>query len=145
MKKQFCIYIHTFPNNKKYVGSTFKDVEKRWGKNGKHYSKQIKVWNAIQEYGWENVKHEIIASGLTKEEAERLENQTIHELRTLEDEFGYNVKNTKHLPDVKIPSKKIVSITLEEKTIAKLKQKAKEWDISLSTLIELIIKGVIKL
>ena len=41
--------------------------------------------------------------------------------------------------------RKPISITLDEKTIAKLKQKAEELDISLSVLIELVIKGVIKI
>ena len=41
--------------------------------------------------------------------------------------------------------KKVISFTLDEKTIKELKKKAEELRISTSALLELIIKGVIKL
>jgi len=82
----WCLYEHVFPNGKKYIGIS-KDPEKRW-RNGSGYESQSKIANAIKRYGWENVKHNIIMDGLTKEQAERLEQYLIAELKTIPN--GYN-------------------------------------------------------
>ena len=66
------VYVHTFPNGKKYVGLTMQEPRKRW-ENGRGYKKCPKVWSAIQKYGWSSVKSEVVANGLTKEEAEAME------------------------------------------------------------------------
>lgn len=49
-----CIYQIQFPNGKRYIGQT-NNFKKRMStyKNCKH-NKQIKVYNAIKKYGWEN-------------------------------------------------------------------------------------------
>ena len=44
------------------------DPAERW-KNGKGYSKNTYVRAAIEKYGWENVKHEILFTDLPEEEA----------------------------------------------------------------------------
>ena len=88
--KKYSVYVHTFPNGKKYVGMTAQSVEKRWG-NGKAYSTQTKMSEAIKEFGWENVKHEVIFSGLTQTEANKQERELIFKYKTLDDNFGYNV------------------------------------------------------
>ena len=46
---------------------------------------------AIKEFGWENVKHEVIFSGLTQTEANKQERELIYQYKTLDDNFGYNV------------------------------------------------------
>lgn len=77
--KNWKVYVHTFPNNKKYFGITCRDDPNiRW-QNGKGYSKngQPVMYNAIQKYGWDNVKHEILFSGLSKKEAESKERELI--------------------------------------------------------------------
>lgn len=51
------------------------------------------MWNAICKYGWENVKHEIIASNLTKEEAENFEILLIDKLKSNQRDYGYNIAN----------------------------------------------------
>ncbi len=83
----YSIYCHTFPNGKKYIGLS-KDCRKRWGKDGLHYMQQSKISRAINKYGWENVKHEILVDGLTKEQAIQKE----YELIILHDTIknGYN-------------------------------------------------------
>lgn len=79
-------------NGKIYVGITSQKIEKRWGKNGNNYIRQPKFYNAIKKYGWnEGFYHEIFASGLTKEEAEKMEIKLIKELGTREKNKGYNV------------------------------------------------------
>lgn len=51
--KEWCVYCHTFPNGKRYIGITC-DAESRW-RDGNGYKKQKKIWRAINKYGWENV------------------------------------------------------------------------------------------
>lgn len=92
-KKTYCVYIHTnLINGKKYIGQTSQKPEKRWD-NGRGYITSPKFYNAIQKYGWSNFSHEIIASDLTAENANLLEELLIQEYNTQDDKFGYNIKN----------------------------------------------------
>ena len=50
------VYIHIFPNGKRYVGLTMRDVNKRWGKNGTAYKRQKVVYNAILKY-WKVINY----------------------------------------------------------------------------------------
>lgn len=86
----YCVYVHTFPNGKRYVGITSQLPERRW-KNGHAYHGQSYVWNAISKYGWHNIRHDVLYTGLTKFEACAIERQLIHEWRTAEKEYGYNI------------------------------------------------------
>ena len=65
-----CVYKHTSPSGKVYIGITKQKPEKRWG-NGKNYAQNEYFFAAILKYGWGNFTHEIIADGLTREEAEK--------------------------------------------------------------------------
>lgn len=67
---------HTSPTNKYYVGITKQNPLKRWA-NGRGYCKNKHFYKAILKYGWDNFKHEIVFSGITKDEAiqrEKMEN-----------------------------------------------------------------------
>ena len=86
----YCVYKHTAPNGKVYVGITSKEPDKRW-LNGRGYSKNNHFWNAIKKYGWENIKHEILADGLTKEEACNLEQMYIALFESSDQLKGYNL------------------------------------------------------
>ena len=33
----YCVYVHTSPSGKRYVGQTMRSPEQRWGKNGIQY------------------------------------------------------------------------------------------------------------
>lgn len=46
---------------------------------------------AINKYGWENVQHEIVAFGLSKEQAERMEIDLIASEKANDPKYGYNV------------------------------------------------------
>lgn len=85
----FCVYKHTTPNGKVYIGITSKNPLVRW-KNGHGYKNNLHFWNAIIKYGWDNIKHEILFDGLTKEKACEIEIQLINQYRSNEFEFGYN-------------------------------------------------------
>lgn len=87
----YIIYKHTFPNNKVYIGVTSQTPERRWQK-GKGYIDQEYVYKAIQKYGWENIKHEILYVDLTYEEANKLEYELISIVyKSYLRENGYNI------------------------------------------------------
>ena len=86
----YIVYVHTFPNNKKYVGITCQSINRRW-RNGDGYIGQV-VHDAIIKYGWDNIQHEIVKTGLSKEEAEKLEIELIKKYNSLSHDNGYNVE-----------------------------------------------------
>lgn len=88
---QWTVYVHTSPSGKHYVGCTKMDVRKRWGCNGNGYKAQPRFMNAIQKYGWDNFKHEIVADYLLEKDALQLEISLILKLKANDPEFGYNV------------------------------------------------------
>ena len=75
MLKNCCVYKHTFPNGMVYIGMTEKTPEQRWQK-GLGYQGQA-VYSKIVEYGWDNIKHEVLFSGLGWTEAHFLEKELI--------------------------------------------------------------------
>ena len=88
----YTVYIHIDPNGKRYVGITKRNLEDRWN-NGFGYAtnKDLRFFDAIREIGWDNFKHETVASGLTKLEAEVLELELINKYNTTDPECGYNI------------------------------------------------------
>lgn len=93
----YCVYIHTSPSGKKYVGQTGTSLKHRWrdgagylykNKNGEY--KQPAFAHAIIKYGWDNFSHEVVASNLTKEEADNFEKLLIEKLNTVNAKNGYN-------------------------------------------------------
>ena len=85
----FTVYMHITPSNKKYIGITSKDLSERFGSNGCLYRNQI-FGRAIKKYGWNNIKHIVIAQNLTKEEAKKLEIELIAKYDTTNPKYGYN-------------------------------------------------------
>lgn len=84
-------------NNKKYYGITMQDVKQRW-RNGHNYRPKYekhnsRFYNAILKYGWDNFEHIILYEGLSKKEAELLEQELIHKYNTTNPEFGYNIQS----------------------------------------------------
>lgn len=86
----YTVYKHTCPNGKVYIGITKQKPERRWGVNGCGYKENEYFYRAIQKYGWENIKHEIIAEGLTEDEADAMEIDLISEYRATDRNCGYN-------------------------------------------------------
>ena len=85
----YTVYMHIAPNDKKYVGIT-KNIKGRW-KNGYGYASSPHFYNAILKYGWDNIKHTIIAENLTIEQACKLEQNLIADYDLTNPEKGYNV------------------------------------------------------
>lgn len=74
------------------MGITAREPKQRWH-YGLGYEKQTYVFNAIKKYGWDNIYHSIIYTGLSKEEAESKEIMLISALRSNERDCGYNIAN----------------------------------------------------
>jgi len=89
--KTYCVYKHTNKfNNKVYIGITSQQPEKRW-KNGYGYEGNEYFFRAIQKYGWDDgFDHEIIANGLTKENACAIEIELIKAYDSTNSDKGYN-------------------------------------------------------
>lgn len=87
--KTWCVYVHTTPSGKKYVGCTSRTPKARW-ENGSGYLSQM-FGRAIRKYGWENIQHEIIYSGLSHDDAMLREQQLIKQYQTNNPLFGYNL------------------------------------------------------
>ncbi len=83
------VYMHTFPNGKRYIGITCQNLERRW-RGGKGYEGQV-VYDAILKYGWDNIRHEKLFDNLTKEQAEAKEVEFIAAFKTTSHKCGYNV------------------------------------------------------
>lgn len=88
----YTIYVHTnIVNGKKYIGQTkAEDLTRRWtGGNG--YRETPHFNRAIKKYGWSGFTHEIIETGLTKEEADKKEIFYIALYKTTDPKYGYNI------------------------------------------------------
>lgn len=91
--RDYTVYKHIFPNGKVYIGITSqKNLNRRWD-NGRGYSTQALMSKAINKYGWENVIHLTIASGLTKQQAEEMEMALISAEKSNDPAYGYNIEN----------------------------------------------------
>lgn len=83
------VYSHTNKTNgKMYVGITKSSLKCRW-RNGRGYNGYF--GKAISKYGWNNFEHELIASGLTKDEACNFEMLLISKLDLTNEINGYNL------------------------------------------------------
>lgn len=102
--KSFCVYIHTFPNNKVYIGITSQNTKSRW-QNGNGYKGNIRLTRAINKYGWENIKHEILFYGLTEEQAKQKEISLIKEYNSTNSLYGYNVSYGGNVPSLETREK----------------------------------------
>ena len=85
----YIVYMHISPSDKRYIGITKTNVNKRW-RNGRGYEYNQYFTNAINKYGWDNFQHIIIAKGLDEETAKWLEIELIREWNTTNREYGYN-------------------------------------------------------
>ena len=89
-KARYSVYCHTAPDGKKYIGITSKAPEKRW-LNGRGYQYNLHFTRAIRKYGWKNIKHEVLSTNLTGEEAKLEEKRLIALYDTTDSSKGYNL------------------------------------------------------
>lgn len=89
--KTYCVYCHTSPSGKKYVGISC-DPEKRWN-SGRGYAKNYRFHRAIRKYGWNSFSHVVIADNLSVEDASKLERSLIEEGHLTDYKYGYNLRD----------------------------------------------------
>lgn len=89
MKREYCVYKHTAPNGKVYIGITSQNPLSRWN-GGKGYKNNKHFYNAIVKYGWDNFKHEILFEKLIKDEACEKEIVLIALYKSNIPAYGYN-------------------------------------------------------
>jgi hypothetical protein len=77
-------------SGKKYIGITGQKPETRWS-NGLGYMGSPHFWRAIQKYGWDSFRHELLFTGLSRDEAEAKEVELIAKYDTQNPEHGYNI------------------------------------------------------
>ena len=103
MEKTYLIYKHTAPNGKAYIGQTC-DIAKR-NSHHKTGSSCRLFAKAIAKYGWDSFSHEILAEGLTLEQANIKEAEMIA-MHMTRSPHGYNLKegglNSSHAEETKI-------------------------------------------
>ena len=90
--KNWTVYEHITPSGKRYIGITSDKPEHRW-KNGRGYRENTPFGKAIEKYGWDNIKHEILDTNIDEFEAKCLEEYYIFSYRTyvgFSDCNGYN-------------------------------------------------------
>lgn len=94
MKKneEYCVYKHTAPNGKVYIGITQQHPEARWQREGLGYKNAGRFRYAIAKYGWKNFTHDVLASGLTLEDACAAERKLIKRYDSRNPAKGYNIK-----------------------------------------------------
>lgn len=94
-EKSYSVYMHINKvNNKKYIGATSIKPYRRWN-NGNGYKGQP-FFNAIEKYGWDSFEHIIIANGLIKDDALKLEHELVEKYKTTNSEYGYNIVKGGH-------------------------------------------------
>lgn len=81
MEDPYSVYVLTVPDGRAYVGATSKDPKKRW-RYGDGYRTNLEFHEAIRKVGWSNVRKEVMAEGLTRAEAARMESELIRERRS---------------------------------------------------------------
>ena len=126
-EKPYYIYIHTCPNSMVYVGKT-KNPKTRW-KNGegyKEYNKQF--YKAIQTYGWENIKHEIVAKTYYGWMARKMEKVVISRYK----KYGkaYNMVNDDkpgYISQRKIPLKRVGKFSKDGELIKEYDSATEAW------------------
>jgi len=88
-EKIYCIYKHTAPNGKSYIGQSCRYKERC--NSHKNSKEDIPFPRAIRKYGWDNFKHEILLSNLTLDKANKYEEFYISEHNTMTPN-GYNAQ-----------------------------------------------------
>jgi group I intron endonuclease len=77
-----CVYLFTTPSKKHYVGITICSVEERWRNHRKADTHCTLVKRAIDKYGWDNIKKEVLLY-CAEEELAKYEKQFIEVYNSL--------------------------------------------------------------
>ena len=96
--KKWIIYMYTFPNGKRYIGKTSRELCERQGSsNFADYRGNTLLWKAIKKYGSDSIKQDILVEDyMSDEQASIYEVQYIAEYKTnycryKNPSYGYNM------------------------------------------------------
>ena len=92
MTSEYRVYKHTSPSGKVYIGVTKNKPNTRW-RNGRGYKANEYFCKAICKYGWGNFQHEILAEGLSYEDAASMEIDLIAIHKATNRDYGYNIEH----------------------------------------------------
>lgn len=97
--------MHTLKcDGRKYIGITGQKSKYRW-RNGLGYKENDYFYRAINKYGWDNFKHEILFENLSREQACNKEKALIKLFQTYDAVYGFNHTlggesgNLKYIPE----------------------------------------------
>ena len=107
------LYMHLVPNGKVYIGVTCHTIRRRWGVDGRRYKGQ-QFYKAIEEYGWDNIEHYVIAEHLNHDQANLLESVFISYYKSNNPIFGYNKTKGGDRHDNARTSNKVICIDTQE-------------------------------
>lgn len=86
------VYYHELKSDgRKYFGITSQKIQHRWRGDGSGYKTSVHFYRAIQKYGWDNFFHFVIADGLSRDEAEKMEKEMIAKYDTTNADKGFNI------------------------------------------------------
>lgn len=100
---KYTVYLHVFPDKKKYVGCTSLSLRDRWD-GGLGYANQKRMFAAILKFGWDNIEHFVLFDGLDEKDAHIIEASLIREWKTFLPSKGYNTV----IPRIDAPDEFIV-------------------------------------
>lgn len=95
--RHWIVYMYTFPNDKKYIGKTYRSLQERQGADFKQYKRCTLLWKAIQKYGCDAIKQDILfEDDCTAKVASDVEAKYIEEHKTNANKYtnpayGYNL------------------------------------------------------
>ena len=122
----YCVYKHTFPNGKCYIGITNQKPHRRWANGGGYYRQKL-LHKAIVKYGWDNITHEVLCTNLTKKEAEQKEIELIAHYKSNDTRYGYNLtKGGATHETVTEETKEKISQKLKNRKLKPLSDEAKQ-------------------
>ena len=84
------IYRYTAPDGRVYIGCTARTLAERAGQHGEGYRDATRFWEAIQEFGWDSFRVDVLATTESAEEATKLEDKFIEQCRSLNIRYGFN-------------------------------------------------------
>lgn len=97
-KVVYSIYKHTTPDGLVYIGATVQKPKARWGVNGSNYKTIPRFYEAIQKFGWDNIKHEVVCQFDNREDACIKEKELIKKYNSTDEKFGYNRGKGSRIP-----------------------------------------------
>lgn len=89
VSEEYDVYLLTFPDGKHYVGMTGRAVKARWD-SGNGFRSNPRLYRAICDAGFSNVKKEHFSYPLSRDSAERIETALIDYFDSANPERGYN-------------------------------------------------------